>query len=97
MALLRVVVEANIDFPEEEVDKNLLDNVKLNIKGYSDEMAELLSGVREGVKLREGYSIAIVGPPNAGKSTLLNLIAKNDVAITSVSYTHLTLPTTPYV
>ena len=79
----RVVVEANIDFPEEEVDKNLLDNVKLNIKGYSDEMAELLSGVREGVKLREGYSIAIVGPPNAGKSTLLNLIAKNDVAITS--------------
>ena len=42
-----------------------------------------LSGVREGIKLREGYSIAIVGPPNAGKSTLLNVIAKNDVAITS--------------
>ena len=79
----RVVVEVNIDFPEEDVDKNLLDNVKLNIKGYSDEVSELLSGVREGVKLREGYSIAIVGPPNAGKSTLLNLIAKNDVAITS--------------
>ena len=79
----RVVVEANIDFPEEDVDKNLLDNVKLNIKGYLDEVSELLSGVREGVKLREGYSIAIVGPPNAGKSTLLNLIAKNDVAITS--------------
>ena len=79
----RVVVEANIDFPEEDVDKNLLDNVKLNIKGYSDEVSELLSGVREGVRLREGYSIAIVGPPNAGKSTLLNLIAKNDVAITS--------------
>ena len=79
----RVIVEANIDFPEEDVDKNLLDNVKLNIKGYSDEVSELLSGVREGVKLREGYSIAIVGPPNAGKSTLLNLIAKNDVAITS--------------
>ena len=46
-------------------------------------MSELLSGVREGIKLREGYSIAIVGPPNAGKSTLLNVIAKNDVAITS--------------
>ena len=43
----------------------------------------MLSGVREGIKLREGYSIAIVGPPNAGKSTLLNVIAKNDVAITS--------------
>ena len=79
----RVVIEANIDFPEEEIDTNLLDNVRLNLKGYSDEVSELLSGVREGVKLREGYSIAIVGPPNAGKSTLLNLIAKNDVAITS--------------
>ena len=79
----RVVIEANIDFPEEEVDTNLLDNVRLNLKGYSDEVSELLSGVREGVKLREGYSIAIVGPPNAGKSTLLNVIAKNDVAITS--------------
>ena len=79
----RVVIEANIDFPEEEIDTNLLDDVRLNLKGYSDEVSELLSGVREGVKLREGYSIAIVGPPNAGKSTLLNLIAKNDVAITS--------------
>ena len=79
----RVVIEANIDFPEEEVDTNLLDNVRLNLKGYSDEVSELLSGVREGIKLREGYSIAIVGPPNAGKSTLLNVIAKNDVAITS--------------
>ena len=79
----RVVIEANIDFPEEEIDTNLLDNVRLNLKGYSDEVSELLSGVREGVKLREGYSITIVGPPNAGKSTLLNLIAKNDVAITS--------------
>ena len=79
----RVVIEANIDFPEEEVDKNLLDKVRLNLKGYSDEVSELLSGVREGIKLREGYSIAIVGPPNAGKSTLLNVIAKNDVAITS--------------
>ena len=79
----RVVIEANIDFPEEEVDTNLLDNVRLNLKDYSDEVSELLSGVRDGIKLREGYSIAIVGPPNAGKSTLLNVIAKNDVAITS--------------
>ena len=79
----RVVIEANIDFPEEEVDTSLLNNVRLNLKGYSDEVSELLSGVREGIKLREGYSIAIVGPPNAGKSTLLNVIAKNDVAITS--------------
>lgn len=79
----RVVVEANIDFPEEEVDKKLLESVRLNIKGFSDEVSELLSDVKEGIKLREGYSIAIVGPPNAGKSTLLNVIAKNDVAITS--------------
>jgi len=79
----RVVVEANIDFPEEEIDSGLLDAIKKDLESCLEEISEILSGVREGIKLREGYSVAIVGAPNAGKSTLLNVLARDDVAITS--------------
>ncbi len=79
----RVVVEANIDFPEEEIDGSVLESIKKELQDYHVEINELLSRVKEGVKLRDGYSVAIVGPPNAGKSSLLNLLAREDLAITS--------------
>jgi len=79
----RVVVEANIDFPEEEIDGLVLESVKKELQGYHAKISELLSLVKEGVRLRDGYSVAIVGPPNAGKSSLLNLLAREDLAITS--------------
>jgi tRNA modification GTPase len=79
----RVVVEANIDFPEEEIDDSVLETVKEELQGFHAQISELVSRVKEGVKLRDGYSVAIVGPPNAGKSSLLNLLAREDLAITS--------------
>ena len=79
----RVVVEANIDFPEEEIDGSVLESVREELKSFHAEINELLSRVKGGVKLRDGYSVAIVGPPNAGKSSLLNLLAREDLAITS--------------
>ena len=79
----RVVVEANIDFPEEEIDVSVLEAIKGELQGFIAEISELLSRVKEGVKLRDGYSVAIVGPPNAGKSSLLNLLAREKLAITS--------------
>ena len=79
----RVVVEANIDFPEEEIDVSSLESIKEALQSFHAEISELLSRVKEGVKLRDGYSVAIVGPPNAGKSSLLNLLAREDLAITS--------------
>ena len=79
----RVVVEANIDFPDEEIDGLVLESVKEELKSFHADIIELLSRVKEGVKLRDGYSVAIVGPPNAGKSSLLNLLAREDLAITS--------------
>ena len=79
----RVVVEASIDFPEDEIDSSILESIKEELQGFLSETNELLSCVKEGVKLRDGYSVAIVGPPNAGKSSLLNLLAREDLAITS--------------
>ena len=79
----RVVIEANIDFPEEDIEGDLLNTIKRDLEICLEEVSKLLMGVREGVRLREGYSVAIVGAPNAGKSTLLNVLARDDVAITS--------------
>ena len=79
----RVVVEANIDFPEEEIDNNFFGKINADLKGQCGIINDLLQEVKEGVKLRDGYSVSIVGPPNAGKSSLLNLLAREDVAITS--------------
>jgi len=79
----RVLVEANIDFPEEEIDSSVLESVKEELHSFHAKIDKLLTHVKEGVKLRDGYSVAIVGPPNAGKSSLLNLLAREDLAITS--------------
>ena len=79
----RVLVEANIDFPEEDIDDKLLDSIGSDLNEYCKEINELVSLAEVGVKLREGYSVAIVGAPNAGKSSLLNYLAREEVAITS--------------
>ena len=79
----RVLVEASIDFPEDELDESLLSEIHENLITQSKGIESILENVKEGVKLRDGYSVAIVGPPNAGKSTLLNTLAKENIAITS--------------
>ena len=79
----RVVIEANIDFPEEEVDGVLLKSVGEELVEYLEEIESLLVETKKGIKLRDGYSVAIVGPPNAGKSSLLNVFARDNLAITS--------------
>ena len=79
----RVLVEASIDFPEDELDEGLLSEIHENLITQSKGIESILENVKEGVRLRDGYSVAIVGPPNAGKSTLLNTLAKENIAITS--------------
>ena len=79
----RVLVEASIDFPEDELDEDLMFEIHENLITQSKGIRSILENVKEGVKLRDGYSVAIVGPPNAGKSTLLNTLAKENIAITS--------------
>jgi len=75
-------LEAAIDFPDEDLPEGLADTVKAGIVRLQSEIAAHLED-RRGERLRDGLSIAIIGPPNAGKSSLLNLLARREAAIVS--------------
>ncbi|MBS0524129.1 MAG: tRNA uridine-5-carboxymethylaminomethyl(34) synthesis GTPase MnmE [Proteobacteria bacterium] len=75
-------LEAAIDFPDEDLPAGIADEVKAGVLQLRAEIAAHLAD-RRGERLREGLSIAIIGPPNAGKSSLINLLAQRDVAIVS--------------
>ena len=79
----RTFVEASLDFPEEETGDEDLNRVGLEIKKQLSFVEASLSSAKKGVLVREGFGVVIVGPPNAGKSTLLNALAQKDLAITS--------------
>jgi len=78
------LVEARIDFSDEaDVPEDLVGPALAIAEGLRGEIAEALAGAARGERLRDGLVVAIAGPPNAGKSTLLNRIARRDVAIVS--------------
>ena len=83
--LLRILshVEAKIDFPEEDLPKNMTKEIQKNSIMVTNEIKKTLNDQRVGERIREGYKIAIVGPPNSGKSSLLNYLSKRDAAIVS--------------
>ncbi len=72
-----------IDFPDEDLPETLLEDVKPDILGLKDEIIQHLDDSAIGERLRSGIEVAIVGPPNAGKSSLLNELAGRDAAIVS--------------
>ncbi len=78
------LVEAAIDFPDEgDVPKDLIGRALAIARPMADEIRAALAGAERGERLREGLWVVIAGPPNAGKSTLLNRIAKREAAIVS--------------
>ena len=76
-------VEAKIDFPDENLPDNILNDIKSSSKKIKEEIQKILNDQKVGERIREGFKIAIVGPTNAGKSSLLNYLSKRDVAIVS--------------
>ena len=78
-----VDIEATIDFPEEEIPEGLLERVHSSALTLHREIEERLADHGRGEAIRSGYRIAILGPTNAGKSSLLNILAKEERAIVS--------------
>jgi len=83
--LLRLLahLEAAIDFPDEDLPPRIEREVARDSEALAGEIAAHLADNRRGERLRDAVSIAIVGPPNAGKSSLLNAIVQREAAITS--------------
>ncbi|MDC3035778.1 tRNA uridine-5-carboxymethylaminomethyl(34) synthesis GTPase MnmE [Candidatus Pelagibacter sp.] len=83
--LLKILsyVEAKIDFPEEDLPEENLKIIKKNSSDVLKEIEKILNDQKVGEIIREGFKIAIVGPTNAGKSSLLNHLSNREVAIVS--------------
>ena len=83
--LLKILsnVEAKIDFPEEDLPEDVIKNIKIDSEKIRLEIEKILNDEKVGERIREGFKIAIIGPANAGKSSLLNYLSNRDVAIVS--------------
>lgn len=76
-------LEAFIDFPDEDIPSSVISTMKNTVFKLENEILDHLQGDNIGERLREGFRVVIVGPPNAGKSSLLNAIVKREAAIVS--------------
>ena len=83
--LLKILsnVEAKIDFPDEDLPVDVLKNIKKISNEVILSIKKILNDQKVGERIREGFKIAIIGPTNAGKSSLLNHLSNRDVAIVS--------------
>ncbi|MDA8842518.1 tRNA uridine-5-carboxymethylaminomethyl(34) synthesis GTPase MnmE [Candidatus Pelagibacter bacterium] len=83
--LLKILsnVEAKIDFPDEDLPNDILEEIKKSSDDVLINIKKILDDQKVGERIREGFKIAILGPTNAGKSSLLNHLSNRDVAIVS--------------
>ena len=78
---LRALTEATLDFPEEEIDTGTRDDQTNRLRAIQEKLHALLQSASQGSLLREGALVVLAGQPNAGKSSLLNRLAGEEVAI----------------
>jgi len=83
--LLKILshVEAKIDFPDEDLPEDIFKNIKKISNEVTLNIKKILDDQKVGERIREGFKIAIIGPTNAGKSSLLNHLSNRDAAIVS--------------
>jgi len=79
----QAMMEAEIDFSDEDLQTDVIRHAFREAADLDAEIAEHLNDSRRGERMRDGFYVAIIGPPNAGKSSLLNLLAQRDAAIVS--------------
>ena len=83
--LLKILshIEAKIDFPDEDLPNNVLEKIKITLDEVIIKIKKILNDQKVGERIREGFKISILGPTNAGKSSLMNYLSNRDVAIVS--------------
>jgi tRNA modification GTPase len=77
------LIEAEIDFPDEDLPGALAQRAGPILQALAADMGRHLADAHRGERIRDGYRVAIIGPPNAGKSSLLNALARREAAIVS--------------
>ncbi len=78
---LRILIEATLDFPEEETEFLNVEKVETRLVTIQTELERVFTSSKQGNLLREGVNLVLIGEPNVGKSSLINQLAEEDIAI----------------
>ncbi|AGF48722.1 tRNA modification GTPase [Candidatus Kinetoplastibacterium oncopeltii TCC290E] len=78
---LRVLIEANLDFPEEDISNLQKKDISISLESIKLKLNKLISKVKDNLILKNGINVVLAGQPNAGKSSLLNALSEEEIAI----------------